>query len=222
MSYSLQGRDRKDEAMIVTLGATDSQVFDRSVIVNAKLELMDEAIEKIHKMPNDQAMQKLHTFQEEIVKEEKDRREKEAALPQKPMSAGEEYKLICARCERFVCYASEVRLFDNTNHVVVDPSFKERIKFKSLRHGRKQTWMGEHLYKKEKVFCKECPQDWGVAAATECGKSVYVLKQGGCFTVVCMEDEKKRSILFKWADLDFQFEAISFDELKEKAEMATN
>ena len=203
--------------MIITLGSVDSINIHREAIIEERVKIMHESIDFIHRTPVPEIQEQIRDYQNEIVSEEQSRLIMEEYRKLGRVDAASYYKLECARCEKFVCNAGDIRVYDGSNHVVVDKTLINRVKIKPMKRGRKEFWLGD-LQKKEKIYCP-CGQDWGIKSISKCGKVVFILKQDKCFFVVGAKNE--RELLAAWKQLRFKIEEISYEDLMAKSEIAT-
>jgi len=94
----------------------------------------------------------------------------------------------------------------------MDSTFEDRII--SARHPHPVNY--DDWLKKEKIFCKQCRQDWGIKAIY---KSVpcCVIK---IISFVIVNPYEKRSICKKWKDVEFPVAELRDEDMKELSEIA--
>ena len=156
-----EGRARAENSHIFSILSSDSKKKYRE-IKNCELILLVEEILADNFFPSGISLkEKLMKMQTDIM----DKRKQKAALKERArqLYEPEDVKLKCKKCKKFACYGSDVYTFgDSFSHYVVpDPEFKKKVRLKEHEKPL-QHIIRDKVYKKSKIHCSECDQDWGI------------------------------------------------------------
>ncbi|XP_076465243.1 antiviral innate immune response receptor RIG-I-like [Babylonia areolata] len=122
------------------------------------------------------------------------------------------YRLLCRKCQGFVCMSTDFRLLSQSSRAVVDKTFGNR--WKRVERGDPQPMM-HNLEKVAKVHCRadNCARDWGILVRyTPTGRLLPVLKIESFFLEDRATGNKIKKKL-KWSEAPFHVEAITEEEL---------
>ena len=185
-----------------------SGTAERDELNKIREQMMDDAIRNIVKMDVDNFEKRVKHFQ----KEAKQRRDmdllgKQAEMARKQARpAGEDHKLLCMKCDKLVCFSSDIRRIQKSHYVVVDVGFKDRAHVK--KHHRPMEY--DEMRKMGKLHCGECDKDWGVVVRY---LNVYfpVLK----LSEFAVEDANgHRRFYKKWKEISFKVNELTPEEMQ--------
>ena len=135
-----------------------------------KADMMYRAMELLKHMPQHDYDRKVRLYQKQEFEQLK-RKRKRAEVLQGQRGDASLYEIKCARCNAFACYSKDIRILADTHHIVVDKGFADRIRIKTLMSPK--TFDG--MTKKSKIYCKNCPLDWGIVL-NYCSSDCWTLK----------------------------------------------
>ncbi|XP_053375270.1 antiviral innate immune response receptor RIG-I-like [Mercenaria mercenaria] len=154
MQIQMKGRARQMEATAVTMGSEN--ILEQERINAYKALMMTRALDEVCKLDPKLIAQKIVPFQKEEIQKTRFKKEAKNYINSKK-SSEDAYEILCGRCNTFVCDISDVRQMGN-DRIVTDKTFEEGINKK--KHKKPKTYDG--IFKKYKMYCKKCPQDWGI------------------------------------------------------------
>ncbi|ESO08894.1 hypothetical protein HELRODRAFT_74403 [Helobdella robusta] len=85
------------------------------------------------------------------------------------------YEIRCSKCDSLGSLSDKVRKIENSHHVVIDPSMKDRVIIKPYPQTEN---ISPTFERSGKIYCKECNSDWGIMASYN-GVSFPVIKVCG-------------------------------------------
>lgn len=160
------GRSRKKGGTVVIMGNQKQVEQER---INAyKANLMQKAMVMFEELDEKHKESKIQLFQREEMQKHRNRVELEKA--KRSRHTGDDFEILCRRCSKFACYVTDVRSRGH-DYLVIDAGFKDRITTKPHKSPKKY----DGIEKKSKMFCKGCPQDWGIIAEKD-GADLRILK----------------------------------------------
>ena len=187
----------------MVLGEQD--IVHREKINAFKANMMYRAMKTVKLLPQGDFTRKVLRMQREEVDRAKFQKGMEE-LAQSRRTDETIYELKCARCNTFACYSVDIKVLKKSNHIVVDTEFKDRIKTKPHRSPKKY----EGMTKTSKMYCKNCPLDWGIVLDYH-GLPCWTLKLA-CFkfinTVTNRVTEYK-----KWLEVPFKPVETEYEDL---------
>ena len=214
LTFLIAGRSRQKDGTIFTMG--DDKTMRQEKLNVYKIMLMQEGMTKARQMATDKLQKKVRFNQQEELQNMK---VKQALLEAKERQKSNiEFEFRCFKCNAIACNISDIRNMKirekSEHHIIVDPTFKERV----IRNPLTNKWTKyDGFEKKFKLGCKGkdsargCTVDWGVAAEIN-GVLCYKLKLKQ-FKCVNMET-KKISMFKKWTDVPYQVQEISVLDLQ--------
>ena len=200
---SIKGRSRKKGGKTVVLG--NEKIVLQDTINAYKAAMMYRAMKLIKLLQQDIYNKKIKMYQKTDLQQFRFRRGvEEVLLSQKTDEAP--YDIKCGRCNAFACHGSDIRILKHSQHIVVDRTFSERIIVKPHRSPKKF----EGMTKTSKVFCKNCPLDWGILLDYH-GLSLCSLKLA-CLKFVNTETGNIREYK-KWIEVPFRPPTTEYEDL---------
>ena len=207
--WLIVGRARADAAMVVTIGQADKQVLARYAVNNEKVQLMHQAVDELMKLRAEDLRETMKQLQRGVLEAYEVELRKERELKMRQTEDPAHFRFRCFKCPVIACETKDVRLVGGAHHMVVDPTFSDRVKFVD-----KPTleYMGMECYKNAKMYCKECGQDWGVRVQMERHFELPCLK-GGSFLYEDRRTSGRAKHFRKWDELEINFEEESAEDV---------
>ena len=172
-------------------------------------ELMNEAIKAVKEMPDEERVHIINTFQEKARME---RRMNEAGKQARSTGSCEfpldEIELRCLKCDQLGCLMSDVRIFENSHHMVLDEDFTARTVIERHPNPRKI----DDVMMTDRICCKKCYKNWGLGAIYKSVK-VYVIKIAS-FAVVNVRTNH-REAYSKWKKVPLTVKELTPEDLQE-------
>ena len=173
----------------------------------ARESVMEVALSELTAMDERQFKAEMKKIQKELAKSEEMQRETTKG-PKKPKALGIEIK--CKNCNEFVCLAEDMRIVKESHHIVKDAQIWQRVKEKAHK---KPCLMSDELWKINKIYCKKCPQDWGIGGTYQDTK-IAILKKGPAL-VYQRPKAPTATPLREWKDLPFEIPVLTDEEFLE-------
>ena len=169
------GRGRSKDTRHYALLESGSKEEQREKLNQFKDQLVECALELMKSKSLEALSSEIISRQIQILKvveEERLRKQKRKAyIP-------EQVTLFCKGCRAFVCNGQDLRVIENSHHVVMDQSIWDRVIVKTHEAKGKDLPKGE-LKREKKISCKKCQyQRWGISCIfpNSCGLELPVLK----------------------------------------------
>lgn len=150
----VRGRGRAQGSRCFLISSSAERI-EKEKMNMMKERLVEAAIVALQSRPADLS------FKVDILqKEDKARRDFLSASPDKPKTQ-DSFKLLCAKCKMFACQSDDLRVVQESHHIVVDRSIFSRCS--RVPHRKPINFCG--FSKKEKMLCVECKHDWGLVVS---------------------------------------------------------
>ncbi|KAG9347057.1 hypothetical protein JZ751_005984 [Albula glossodonta] len=146
---------------------------------------------------------KIDTFQ----REDKRIRDYEKSTPEKPKTEGS-FELLCSKCKKSACFTDDVRVAEESHHIVVDRTILSRCGRKP--HKKPRNFGG--FEKKMKMFCKHCQNDWGILASYRNIEDLPVIKIESFVVVNCKT--KIQKYFRRWRDVTFALKPFDIADIQ--------
>uniref|UniRef100_A0A4W3IN33 RNA helicase n=1 Tax=Callorhinchus milii TaxID=7868 RepID=A0A4W3IN33_CALMI len=160
-----RGRAEGSKCILVT---SKRENAERDEINYLQEKMMYRAIQQVQQMDRTMFCSKINRIQVD----EQQMRESTAAKVRCVEKSKDSYNLLCAKCKKYACSSDCIRVIEESHHVVVEQSFKERYTHephpKPKRYGNFQ--------KVSKLYCKSCKHDWGITANFKVFNNLPVIK----------------------------------------------
>lgn len=141
-----------------------------------------------------------------LQKDDKARRDFLSASPDKPKTQ-DSFKLLCAKCKVFACQSHDLRVVQESHHIVLDRSMFSRCSRDP--HRKPINFCG--FSKKEKMLCVECRHDWGLVVSYLTIQDLPLLKIES-FVVQNLLTGKQHYFR-KWRDVTFAIREFDMAEI---------
>ena len=112
----------------------------------------------------------------------------------------------CRKCHTEACQAHDLRVIENSYHVVMTSDFKDKV---DVEGRAPQTFDGVTM--NQTIFCKECRQNWGVTVQVNGGE--WCCLKISYFALKLIPSSDQLSIFKKWKDAPFHVEPVTPSEL---------
>ena len=177
----------------------------RETINAYKASMMYRAMKLVKLMPQRDFERKVRLTQKEELERAKFKKTVEE-LAQSRRVDESLYEIKCGRCNNFACYSADIRTLKGSQHIVVDKEFQTRIKVTPHRSPKKY----EGMEKTSKMYCKNCPLDWGIVLDYN-GLPCWTLK------LICLKFvntvTRRVTQYKKWLEVPFVPPEIEYDDL---------
>ncbi|XP_025061523.1 probable ATP-dependent RNA helicase DDX58 isoform X3 [Alligator sinensis] len=196
-----RGRAEGSKCILVT---SKSEVAEKETVNIWKEEQMNKAIEEIQKWSEEQFLNKIKSLQnqEKIIRDTRKRELK----PKVPKSTK---KLLCGKCKAFACNTDDIRVIEDSQHIVIDKQFSNR--FITGPHAKRKQY--GHFEKKCKMYCKDlsCQYDWGITVKYKTFDNLPVIKVESFVVEDIATGEQ--SVFRKWVQVDFELKKFDVEEM---------
>ncbi|KAG7323493.1 hypothetical protein KOW79_013195 [Hemibagrus wyckioides] len=186
----VRGRGRAQGSKCFLISSREERI--RKEQQNMEREkLVEEAVKLLQNSPDC-----LHAKVERFQKADMARRAHENSNVEKTQTEGS-YKFLCGKCKTFACFSDDLRVLQESHHIVLDQSIFQRCE--TQPHKKIKTF--DNFTKKEKMYCSDCKKDWGIIASYLNIQDLPVLKIES-FT---LEDlvTKEQHAFRKWHEVPF-------------------
>ncbi|XP_019410824.1 PREDICTED: probable ATP-dependent RNA helicase DDX58 isoform X2 [Crocodylus porosus] len=196
-----RGRAKGSKCILVT---SKSEVAEKETVNIWKEEQMNKAIKEIQKWSEEQFLEKVKDLQnkEKIMRDTRKRELK----PKMPKSTK---RLLCGKCKVFACNTDDIRVIEDSQHIVIDKQFSNR--FRTHPHSKKKRF--GHFEKKCKMYCKvlSCQHDWGITVRYKTFDNLPVIKVESFVVEDIATGEQ--SVFRKWVHVDFELKKFDVEEM---------
>ncbi|XP_076121081.1 ATP-dependent RNA helicase DHX58 [Alosa pseudoharengus] len=202
-----RGRARAQDSVYSVVAAEGSREVRREMINEYLEELTSKAVTKVQlmeKVDNLEYRRKIKELQQVAVLSRVMEQTRDKA---KRRFAANQVQLCCRECFTPVAHGNDVRVIENSHHVIVNKAFEMYYKVGGQINLGKQF---EDWEPGRKIFCAKCRKDWGMEIKF---KKVAVLPciQIKSFSIKTPEDSDLKSYK-KWKDVPFPVEEFNFTE----------
>ncbi|XP_060793792.1 probable ATP-dependent RNA helicase DDX58 isoform X2 [Neoarius graeffei] len=205
----VRGRGRAQGSRCFLISSRQERI-DKEKLNMEREKLVEVAIKKLQNSPDDLCA-KVDRFQKEDVA----RRAHMNLSVEKTRTEGS-YQLLCGRCKKFACFSDDLRVLQESHHIVLDHSIFKRCLTKP--HDKIKTF--NNITKKDKMFCSDCNHDWGIIASYMNIQDLPVVKIESF--IVQDQVTKKQQFFRKWRDVTFHIREFDVTEMSvEKQEPRT-
>uniref|UniRef100_A0A8C7FM60 Activating signal cointegrator 1 complex subunit 3 n=1 Tax=Oncorhynchus kisutch TaxID=8019 RepID=A0A8C7FM60_ONCKI len=126
-------------------------------------------------------------------------------VPERPRTEGS-YQLLCSKCKKHSCYTDDIRVLQDSHHIVLDPTLFSRARTEP--HPKPKGFMG--LVKTRKLFC-HCGLDWGIVASYLSIQNLPVLKIESFVVKNCVTEQQR--YYRKWRDVTFSMKTFELTDI---------
>ncbi|TRY64497.1 hypothetical protein DNTS_009409 [Danionella cerebrum] len=178
----------------------------KMVQVREKLNLLKESmVEKAVTDLQSNPVQ-LQRVVERLQRGDKQLRDFHSCSPKKPKTE-ESFQLLCGKCKKFACLSDNLRVIQESQHIVLDRSMFSR----SIRAPHKKPISFCGFVKKEKLLCGDCKLDWGIVVSYLNIPELPLLKIESFVVQHCIT--KKQDYFRKWKEVTFAIREFDMNEI---------
>ncbi|XP_045067830.1 probable ATP-dependent RNA helicase DDX58 [Coregonus clupeaformis] len=165
-----------------------------------KEKIVERAIRNIQDKPTEM----IHKIE---VLQHKDKvcRDMVRMVPERPRTEGS-YQLLCSKCKTHSCYTDDIRVLQDSHHIVLDRTLFSRAR--TQPHPKPKGFMG--LVKTKKLFC-HCGLDWGIVASYLTIQDLPVLKIESFVVKNCVTEQQR--YYRKWKDVTFTMKTFDLTDI---------
>ncbi|XP_067301547.1 probable ATP-dependent RNA helicase DDX58 [Pseudorasbora parva] len=196
----VRGRGRAQGSRCFLISSSKDRIMKEKINM-IKEKIVEEAIVELQSHPAE-----LSNKVDVLQREEKARRDRVGASPEKPKTQGS-YRLVCGKCKKFACLTDNLRVVQESHHIAVDRSMFERCI--TVPHKKPRNFCG--FNKKEKLLCADCKHDWGLVASYLTIQDLPLLKIESFVVQDCTTD--KQFYFRRWRDVTFAIREFDITEL---------
>ncbi|NWZ42245.1 IFIH1 protein, partial [Brachypodius atriceps] len=198
-----RGRARADESTYALVASSGSGAVEREDVNNFREKMMYKAIQRVQKMPHEEYLKKIESFQLQSIveKQMKAKRDQLKACKKNPSLI----KFLCKNCSKLICSGEDIQVIEDMHHVSVKKDFQNHY------HTREnKTLQDKHAdYQTNgEIICKDCGQAWGNMMVHR-GLDLPCLKIRN-FVVVFADKKATKQIFKKWGDLPIRFPVFDY------------
>ncbi|NXD23207.1 IFIH1 protein, partial [Spelaeornis formosus] len=198
-----RGRARADESTYALVASSSSGAVEREDVNIFREKMMYKAIQRVQKMPQEEYLKKIHSFQLQSIveKQMKAKKDQHKVYKKNPSLI----KFLCKNCYKPICSGEDIQVIEDMHHVSVKKDFQ------SLYHTREnKTLQDKHAdYQTNgEIICKDCGQAWGNMMVHR-GLDLPCLKIRN-FVVVFADKKNTKQIFKKWGELPIRFPSFDY------------
>ncbi|NXG72940.1 IFIH1 protein, partial [Baryphthengus martii] len=198
-----RGRARADESTYALVASVGSGAVEREDVNIFREKMMYKAIERVQKMPREEYLQKIHSFQLQSIveKQMKAKRDQRKTYKKNPSLI----TFLCKNCHKLICSGEDIQVIENMHHVSV------KKEFQSLYHTRENKTLQDKQADYQtngEIICKDCGQAWGNMMVHR-GLDLPCLKIRN-FVVVFEDKKTTKQIFKKWGELPIRFPSFDY------------
>ncbi|KAI5096188.1 putative ATP-dependent RNA helicase DDX58, partial [Silurus meridionalis] len=195
----VRGRGRAHGSRCFLISSKQERI-DKEKLNMEREELVEAAIKNLQCSP-EILRAKVDRFQKEDVA----RRSYVNLSGEKTLTEGS-YELLCGKCKKFGCFSDDLRVLQESHHIVMDRSIFQRCGTKP--HAKPKTF--DNITKTKKMFCLDCKLDWGIIASYMNIQDLPVVKIESF--IVQDRVTKKQTLFRKWRDVTFYMREFDVTE----------
>ncbi|NXP84330.1 IFIH1 protein, partial [Passerina amoena] len=198
-----RGRARADESTYALVASSGSGAVEREDVNTFREKMMYKAIQRVQKMPQEEYLNKIQSFQLQSVveKQMKVMRDQRKTYKKNPSLI----KFLCKNCSKPICSGEDIQVIEDMHHVSVKKDFQ------SLYHTRENKTLQDKnadYQTNGEIICKDCGQAWGNMMVHR-GLDLPCLKIRN-FVVVFADKKTTNNIFKKWGDLPIRFPSFDY------------
>ncbi|XP_062354122.1 interferon-induced helicase C domain-containing protein 1 [Cinclus cinclus] len=198
-----RGRARSDESTYALVASSGSGAVEREDVNIFREKMMYKAIQRVQKMPQEEYLNKIQTFQLQSIveKQMKAKRDQCKTYKKNPSLI----TFLCKNCYKPICSGEDIQVIEDMHHISVKKDFQ------SLYHTREnKTLQDKHAdYQTNgEIICKGCGQAWGNMMVHR-GLDLPCLKIRN-FVVVFADKKTTKQIFKKWGELPIRFPSFDY------------
>ncbi|XP_036829300.1 probable ATP-dependent RNA helicase DDX58 [Oncorhynchus mykiss] len=195
----VRGRGRAQGSKCILVSDKKDRI-DKEKHNMEKEKIVERAIRNLQDTPTEM-LRKMEVFQ----RGDKVCRDMVKMVPERPRTEGS-YQLLCSKCKKHSCYTDDIRVLQDSHHIVLDPTLFSRARTEP--HPKPKGFMG--LVKTRKLFC-HCGLDWGIVASYLTIQNLPVLKIESFVVKNCVTEQQR--YYRKWRDVTFSMKTFELTDI---------
>ncbi|NP_001157171.1 antiviral innate immune response receptor RIG-I [Salmo salar] len=195
----VRGRGRAQGSKCILVSDKKDRI-DKEKHNMEKEKIVEKAIRKLQDTPTEM-LRKMEVFQ----RGDKVCRDMVKMVPERRLTEGS-YQLLCSKCKKHSCYTDDIRVLQDSHHIVLDPTLFSRARTEP--HPKPKGFMG--LVKTKKLFC-HCGLDWGIVASYLSIQNLPVLKIESFVVKNCVTEQQR--YYRKWRDVTFSMKTFELTDI---------
>ncbi|KAM4897618.1 interferon-induced helicase C domain-containing protein 1 isoform 2-T2 [Sylvia borin] len=198
-----RGRARADESTYALVASIGSGAVEREDVNIFREKMMYKAIQRVQKMPQEEYLKKIESFQLQSVveKQMKAKRDQLKTYKKNPSLI----KFLCKNCSKPICSGEDIQVIENMHHVSVKKDFQSH--YHTRENKTLQDKQADYQTNGE-IICKDCGQAWGNMMVHR-GLDLPCLKIRN-FVVVFADKKTTKQIFKRWGDLPIRFPSFDY------------
>lgn len=196
----VRGRGRAQGSKCILVSSKKEQI-EKEKLNMLREKIVDQAVINLQQ-PGNTMLTKIEVLQ----REDKNVRDYNRLTLQR-VRTDDCFRLLCSKCKSPACFTDNIRVLQDSHHVVLDNAFSECYITKP--HGRPRSYGG--FQKKLKMFCKTCEHDWGIIASYMTIEHLPVIKIDSFVAENCVT--KEQHYFRKWRDVIFTMKQFDIAEM---------
>ncbi|NXP25641.1 IFIH1 protein, partial [Scytalopus superciliaris] len=198
-----RGRARADESTYALVASNGSGAIEREDVNIFREEMMYKAIQRVQKMPQEEYLNKIESFQLQSIMEKQMKAKRDQCKTYKKNPSL--ITFLCKNCHKLVCSGEDIQVIEDMHHVSVKKDFQ------SLYHTRENKTLQDKRADYQtngEIICKDCGQAWGNMMVHR-GLDLPCLKIKN-FVVVFADKKITKQIFKKWGELPIRFPSFDY------------
>ncbi|KAK1174963.1 antiviral innate immune response receptor RIG-I-like [Acipenser oxyrinchus oxyrinchus] len=196
----VRGRGRAQGSKCILVSSKKEQI-EKEKLNMLREKIVDQAVINLQQ-PGNTMLTKIEVLQ----REDKNVRDYNRLTLQR-VRTEDCFRLLCSKCKSPACFTDNIRVLQDSHHVVLDNAFS--VCYITKPHGRPRSYGG--FQKKLKMFCKTCEHDWGIIASYMTIEHLPVIKIDSFVAENCVT--KEQHYFRKWRDVIFTMKQFDIAEM---------
>uniref|UniRef100_A0A673W7N4 RNA helicase n=1 Tax=Salmo trutta TaxID=8032 RepID=A0A673W7N4_SALTR len=194
----VRGRGRAQGSKCILVSDKKDRI-DKEKHNMEKEKIVEKAIRKLQDTPTEM-LHKMEVFQ----RGDKVCRDMVKMVPERRLTEGS-YQLLCSKCKKHSCYTDDIRVLQDSHHIVLDPTLFSRARTEP--HPKpKGVFISEGL--KTLVNTR---LDWGIVASYLTIQNLPVLKIESFVVKNCVTEQQR--YYRKWRDVTFSMKTFELTDI---------
>ncbi|XP_074856852.1 interferon-induced helicase C domain-containing protein 1 [Carettochelys insculpta] len=200
-----RGRARADESTYVLVAAGGSGAVERENVNIFREQMMYKAIRRVQKMPQEEYLNKIESFQMQSIMEKKMKTKRDQLKTYKANPSL--ITFLCKNCHKVKCSGEDIQVIENMHHVNVKKEFQDLY---NIRENKTLQEKHADYQTNGEIICRDCGQAWGNMMVHR-GVDLPCLKIRN-FVVVFKGKKPSNQIFKKWGELPVKFPVFDYAE----------
>jgi len=209
------GRGRAEDSDYIVMGDHRRGAIQKEELNKIRECMMNKAILTVKQMPHEKRENEIVKIQKEAIIERKmNEVGKRLKAKSRPRESPDIWELRCEKCDEIGCLATDIRVFNNTHHMVLDDAFVDRVVIE--RHPNPKNI--DDMVMTDKIFCKKCHTSWGIRVIFKGVK--FCLIKISSFVIINVI-RHSRDTYKKWKNAPFYVNDLTAEEMRDYSKNLT-